>query len=82
MTSDKNFLKDYQAIVVGHVIFRNGMKSWVLGKRTLDVDGLPRLKSVLHIEGLKANLISISQFCDQNLLVKFTENMCKVFNDS
>ena len=52
----------------------------VLGKWTLDVDSLLRLKSVLHIEGLKANLISISQLCDQNLVVKFTKNNCKVFN--
>ena len=82
MTGDKNFLKDYQAIAVGHVTFGDGVKGRVLGKKTLDVDGLPRLKSVLHVEGLKANLISISQLCDQNFLVKFTKNMCKVFNDS
>ena len=35
--------------------------------------------SVLHVEELKANLISIS---DQNFLVKFTKNTCKVLNDS
>ena len=51
-------------------------------KGTLNVERLPRLKSVLHVEGLKANLINISQLCDQNLLVKFTKNTCKVFNDS
>ena len=82
MTGDKIFLKDYQAIVVGHVTFRDGVKGRVLEKGALDVDGLPKLKSVLHVEGLKTNLISISQLCDQNLLVKFTKNMCKVFNDS
>ena len=82
MTGDKIFLKDYQAIVVRHVTFGDGVKGRVLGKKTLDVDGLPRLKSVLHVKRLKANLISISQLCDQNLLVKFTKNMCKVFNDS
>ena len=37
---------------------------------------------MLHVEGLATNLISISQLCDQNLLVKFTKNTCKVFNDS
>ena len=64
MTGDKIFLKDYQAIVVGHVTFRDGVKGRVLEKGALDVDGLPKLKSVLHVEGLKTNLISISQLCD------------------
>ena len=82
MTSDRNLLKDYQAIVVGHVTFGDGVKGRVLGKGTLDVEGLSRLKSVLHVEGLKENLISISQLCDQNLLVKFIKNTCKVLNDS
>ena len=82
MTGDKNFLKDYQAISLIHVTFRDGVKGRVLRKGTLDVEGLPRLKNVLHVEGLTANLISISQLCDQNLLMKFTKNTCKVFNDS
>ena len=60
--------------------FGDGMKRRVLGKGTLDIDGLPRFESLLHVEGLKANLISISQLCDQNLFVKFTKNTCKVFN--
>ena len=58
------------------------MKGRVLGKEILDFEGLPRLKNVLHVEGLAANLISISQLCDQNLLVKFTKDTCKVFNKS
>ena len=45
-----------------------------------NIDGLPRLKNVFHVKRLKANLISISQLCDQNLFVKFTKNTCKVFN--
>ena len=60
--------------------FGDGMKRRVLGKGTLNNDGLLRLNSVLHVKGLKANLISISQLCDQNLFVKFTKNNCKVFN--
>ena len=56
------------------------MKRCVLGKGTLDIDGLSMLKSVLHVEGLKANLICISQLCDRNLFVKFTKNTCKMFN--
>ena len=36
---------------------------------------------MFYIKGLKTNLISISQLCDQNLLVKFIKNTCEVFND-
>ena len=35
---------------------------------------------MLHVEGLKANLISISQLCNQKLVVKFIKNGCKVLN--
>ena len=54
----------------------------MLGKRTLLADGLPKLKNVLHVEGLKTNLMSISQLCDQKLNVKFTKDNCKVLNKS
>ena len=76
------FLKGYQPILEGHISFGDSVKRRVLGNRTLDVDGLPRLKNVLHVEGLKAYLIIISQLCYQNLVVKFMKNTCKVFNKS
>ena len=82
MAGDKFFLKDYKNIDVGHVTFGDGVKGRVLSKGTLDFEGLPRLKNVLHVERLAANLISISQLCDQNLLAKFTKDTCKVFNKS
>ena len=34
------------------------------------------------MEGLKANLLSISQLCDQKLNVKFTKDSCKMLNRS
>ena len=40
------------------------------------------MKNVLHVERLKANLMSISQLCDQKLNVKFTKNSCKMLNKS
>jgi len=64
------------------VTFGDGVKGRVLRKGVLDVDGFPRLKNVLLVEGLKANLISISQLCDQDLHVKFSKNKCLVFNKS
>jgi len=37
---------------------------------------LPRLVNVLLVKGLTANLISISQLCDQGLEVNFTKLEC------
>ena len=82
MIGERDILKDYQSVSKGHVSFGDGVKGRVLKKWTLDVDGLPRLKIVLYVEWPKANLISISQLYDQNMIVKFTKNTCKVFNKS
>ena len=80
MTRERDFFKDYQLVSKGHVSFGDGEKRCVLGKGTFDVNGLLRLETMIRIEGVKANLISISQLCDQNLVVKFTKNTCKVLN--
>ena len=80
MTGENGFLKGYQIVLKGHVSFGDGEKSRVLEKGTLDVDGLRKLKNVQHVEGIKTNLISISQLCDQRLVVKFKKDTCKMLN--
>ncbi|KAG9454485.1 hypothetical protein H6P81_007389 [Aristolochia fimbriata] len=65
----------------GQVTFEDGAKGSVVGKGDLNVQGLPKLKNVLLVDGLKANLISISQLCDQNMYVKFTKDGCKVMDE-
>ncbi|KAI3450426.1 hypothetical protein Pfo_007091 [Paulownia fortunei] len=82
MTSNKKNLSNFQSIEKGCVTFGDGVSGQILGKGTLDVKGLPRLKNVLLIEGLKTNLISISQLCDQNLFVHFTKDLCQVVNNT
>lgn len=37
------------------------------------MEGISKLKNVVHMEGMKANLISISQLCYDDLLVHFDE---------
>ncbi|KAG9444907.1 hypothetical protein H6P81_016247 [Aristolochia fimbriata] len=65
----------------GQVIIGDGAKGSVVGKGDLNVQGLPKLKNMLLVDGLKANLISISQLCDQNMYVKFTKDGCKVMDE-
>ncbi|KAG9449455.1 hypothetical protein H6P81_009420 [Aristolochia fimbriata] len=77
MTGSSEFLTNLQKKNGGQVTFGDGGKGSVIGICELNVKGLPNLKNVLLVNGLKANLISISQLCDQNLYVNFTKTGCK-----
>ncbi|KAJ9685236.1 hypothetical protein PVL29_017313 [Vitis rotundifolia] len=57
-----------------------GNKSLVKGKGTICAPNIPNLEEVLYVEGLKANLISISQMCENEFNVQFSQNLCKVFD--
>ncbi|XP_062118771.1 uncharacterized protein LOC133832443 [Humulus lupulus] len=53
----------------------------VIGMGTLNFEGLPRLKNIVLVEGLRANLLSVNQICDQGYTVNFDSNRCYVVND-
>jgi hypothetical protein len=44
--------------------------------------GLGTSQEALYVEGLKANLLSISQFCDNDLVVQFSKKECNIFDSS
>ncbi|XP_075483595.1 uncharacterized protein LOC142523747 [Primulina tabacum] len=67
MTGSKEHLIDYLEVKSGRVTYGGGAKGRIVGKGTLNFDGLPVLHNVLHVEGLNSNLISISQLCDDDL---------------
>ena len=60
--------------------FGDGVTARVLGRGTLNVDNFLWFKNVFHVDGLKANLISISQICDSNLNVNFNCEKCVVID--
>ncbi|XP_073153159.1 uncharacterized protein [Henckelia pumila] len=78
----KDHLTDYVKQNGGRVTYGGGAKGRIIGKETLNVEGFPKLHNVLHVEGLNANLISISQLCDDDLHVKFDKNTCEVFDNT
>ncbi|CAM8948556.1 unnamed protein product [Rhodiola kirilowii] len=80
MTGDPNFLANIKLFKGHSVTFGNGVKGKVIGKGTLKVQGVPQLESVLLVDGLEANLISISQLCDEDHHIKFTQDTCQVLN--
>ncbi|XP_075478934.1 uncharacterized protein LOC142519793 [Primulina tabacum] len=82
MTGSREYRIDYVEQKCGRVTYGGGAKGKIVGKETLNVEGLPKLHSVLHVEGLNSNLISISQLCDDNVHVKFNKHVCEVFDES
>jgi hypothetical protein len=71
MTSDKTLLKEVQMGKGGQITCGDGSQSKVIGKGIIDIPGLGTSQEALYVEGLKANLLSISQFCDNDLVVQF-----------
>lgn len=57
---NKNYLKNVMHYE-GQVTFGDGIKGEISGIGVLNVPRLPHLNKVMLVQGLKANLISISQ---------------------
>ena len=81
MIGNQSILTDYKSVSNGQVTFGNGVQGRVLGKGTLNMKGFLRLESVLHVDGLKTNLISISQIYDLDLHVNLTRGKCSVVDN-
>ena len=60
MTGDKTLFKTLKEKVGDYVTFGGGSHAQVLDKGTIEIPGLPLLKDVLHIKGLKANILNIT----------------------
>jgi hypothetical protein len=82
MTGDKTLLKEVQMGKGGRITYGDGSQSKVIGKGIIDIPGLRASQKALYVEGFKANLLSISQFCDNDLVVEFSKNECNIFDSS
>ena len=69
MTGNKGLFKTLFQGKIGTVTFGDGSKSMIRGIGTVDIPGLPVFEDVWYVDGLKANLLSISQICDNGLNV-------------
>ena len=81
MTGDKSLFKSLKEKVGDYVIFGDGSHAQVLSKGTVEIPGLPLLKDVLYIKGLKANLFSITQIYDEDFLVQFLKKGCVIIDE-
>ena len=73
MTDNKSILVNYKSMSDGLVTFSDGVQGKVFRNETLNIEGFPKFKKVMYVEGLKANLISIIQICDLGLNMYFHE---------
>ena len=73
MTGNREIFINLQPCSLEFVTFGDRGNGLVLGSGSLKVPGMPRLENVLLVEGLKVNLISISQLYDVNLFIQFTK---------
>ena len=75
MTRVDKYLEDVRPYASSYVTFGDGAKGKIMGIGLIN-HGMPRLDNVLLVRGLTANLISISQLCDQGLEVNFSKPEC------
>jgi hypothetical protein len=78
MKGDKTLLKEVHMDKGGRITYGDGNQSKVIGKGIIDIPGLGASQEALYVEGLKANLLSISQFCDNDLVVQFSKKECNI----
>lgn len=60
MSEDKDAFLSLSPVNGGGVISGNRDKSQITGNGVVNIPGLPQLKDVSYVEGLKLSLISIS----------------------
>jgi len=82
MTGDKTLLKEVHMGKDGRITYRDGSQSKVIGKGIIDILGLGTSQEALYVEGLKVNLLSISQFRDNDLVVQFSKKECNIFDSN
>ncbi|XP_062094317.1 uncharacterized protein LOC133800375 [Humulus lupulus] len=79
---DISILTHFKSSKCGAVTFGDGIAGNIVGKGTLNLDGLPKLRNFFLVEGIKANLISISQICDQGFTINFSHDYCNVVDQT
>ena len=82
VTRDRSLFKVFESKKGGNITFGDGSKSQIKGKGTISLPGLLDITNLLYVKGLRVNLLSISQICDQDFMVLFSIRKCLVLNES
>ncbi|KAA0051590.1 putative mitochondrial protein [Cucumis melo var. makuwa] len=71
----QSFFSGLKECASDHVTFGDGARGRITVTGNIDKNNLPCLNDVRYVDGLKANLISVSQLCDQGYSDDETLNM-------
>lgn len=66
----------------GHVTYGDNNKGKILGVGKIGMPPSITIDNVLYVEGLKHNLLSISQLCDKGLQIIFNKDSCIVEDEA
>ena len=64
----------------GHVTYGDNNKGRILGIIKIGTNSSTFIENVLLVDGLKHNLLSVSQLCDKGYLVSFDSHNCVIEN--
>ena len=79
MTCDKEKLHPYNALEKDKsVSFGNNTPTVIKGKGSVFLKEKVKAGNVMYVDGLKHNLLTVSQMCDQGNEVVFLSNGCVV----
>jgi len=82
MTSGSKKFSKISHKVSGHVTYGDNNRGKILGTGKVRSSSVVEIEDVLLVDGLKHNLLSISQLCDKNLKVTFEANHCLICHAS
>ncbi|KAI3665330.1 hypothetical protein L6452_43954 [Arctium lappa] len=80
MTGQRDLLTEYKEEKGPSVTFGGNGKGYTQGFGVLS-NGTTTFRRVAYVDGLKHNLLSISQLCDKDYEVRFTKKACSVVNE-
>ncbi|XP_070056782.1 uncharacterized protein [Nicotiana tomentosiformis] len=80
MTGSTNDFLSLKALQGGNVSFGNGKQRYILGVGRIGKSLSHSIENVYYVNGLKYNLLSVSQICDKENKVEFVSKICTVTN--
>nr|XP_027191123.1 uncharacterized protein LOC113787012 [Cicer arietinum] len=78
MTGDRNCFITFSKKDGGSVTFGNDDQAQIKGNGTIGKTNSAQINDVQYVEGLKHNLLSISQLCDNGCEVIFKPKVCEI----
>ena len=78
MTGDEFKLTDFVSKEEGYFTFGDNNKWKIMGEGNIGNQYKTQIENVLYVDGLKHNLLSISQLCDKDFKIEFNRNWCLI----